>query len=85
MEPEPLLPSNICHFYVVSGAVLAAALFVCLFAWPVARTSAKGVALSVLVAFFGAATRILMVKSRVPDPSEEGRSAGKGIPNAEHR
>lgn len=58
MEPEPLLPPNIYHFYVLSGAVLAAALFVCLFVWPVARTSAKGVALSALVAFFGVATRM---------------------------
>lgn len=35
-------------------------LFVCVFVWPVARTSAKGVALSVQVAFFGGGYKNLM-------------------------
>lgn len=46
---RPFASLNIRHFYVSSRV---GSCIVCLFVWPVARISAKDVALSVLVAFF---------------------------------
>lgn len=63
-------------------------LFVCLFVWPLARTSAKDVALSVLVAFFGGGYKNLMRfdgKIKSSRPNKEGGEAGKGIRNAWQR